>query len=784
MSLTLKEIFRFEEFELNCARRALLRDGQPVQLPPKAFEVLAYLVIHPGEVVTKEKLIQAVWPESFVEEGNLAHQVSSIRRAFADRAGYIVTIPGRGYQFIAEVERRIPSPLERGDPGEPPPAGQTFVGMQTVRERTHIVLEESESAHMPKLARRISSAWVAWGVAAAVLLAVAGYFAWKRYAPQPQLRKVMVADFLNLTGDASMDSALKSALTIGLSQTPYIQLMSDGLAHSTLQEMGKTPDTPLLGETALEVCTRGHYQAVLRGTIEHPQGYDYHLSLEAVNCATAASLFVFRGQALNEDAILDTLDSLTRRARVRLGEPNASLDRFNVPLIEATTPSFEALKDYNTGAVLGNEDKLKEAIGYFQKAVDIDPGFAIAQASLGTAYFDLGSMDTAAEYYRKAFELSGKVSQSEKFYIRSNYYLMAVHDLQAAAKNFEEWTEVYPTDETAWGSLATGEALIGNFGRAIEAGEHIMKYGATRPELMYNSLADAYKRANRFADAKRIIAEAQAQGKDAPDLHRLLYQIAMIEQDAETLKREAQWSKGKPEMYASLWSQAVLAADEGKYHQAEDLFGSAIADAGREVNPDLADNILLDEAAVEVQLGRTPKAAELLRNIQHRDGADFAILRTRAGNLTAGEAYLLKPEKYPQDTIEHSLRIPELRALLALRHNDPDGGIAALEPARSLDLVRPEVMEVRAEAYLAARQPDKAEVEFQKIIANPGLEDIMQPRTILAHLGLARAYALENKTAESRSEYEKFFALWKDADTDIPALKQAHGEYAHTGKGD
>src|SRR5580692_8732292 len=143
MSLTLKEIYRFEEFELNCVRRALLRDGQPVQLSPKAFEVLAYLVIHPGEVVTKEELIHAVWPESFVEEGNLAHQVSSIRRAFEDRAGYIVTIPGRGYQFTAEVKRHNPSPLERGNSSEPPPEGQTFVGMQTVREHTHIVVEEA-----------------------------------------------------------------------------------------------------------------------------------------------------------------------------------------------------------------------------------------------------------------------------------------------------------------------------------------------------------------------------------------------------------------------------------------------------------------------------------------------------------------------------------------------------------------------------------------------------------------------------------------------------------------
>jgi tetratricopeptide (TPR) repeat protein len=587
----------------------------------------------------------------------------------------------------------------------------------------------------------------------------------------------MVSDFLNLTGDLSINHTLKSGLVIGLSQTPYIQLMSDGLAHSTLEQMQKSPDTPLLGDIALEVCARGTYQALLKGKIERARLFGYDLTLEAVNCTTRQDLAVFKGHAETIDATLDTLDDLARRARVKLGEPNRSLDQFNVPLIEATTFSFEALKDYNIGSELGNKDKLKECIEYFQKAVDIDPKFAMAQASLGTAYYNLGSVDTASAYYKKAFLLAGNVSQAEKFYIRSNYYLMATRDLEAAAKNFDEWTKVYAEDPTAWEGLANAESQIGDFKRAIAAGEHAIAFFEMRTEIGYQILVDSYKRANRFADAKRVIAEAQAQGKDAPELHQALYRIAMIERDPETLHREAEWAKNQPELYTALEAQAVLAADGGEYSEAEELFRSAILDAGREVDADRADNMLMDEVSVELQLGRTTKAVELMRNIQHRDTANFAILQTLEGDVAAGEAYLRKPQAYPQDTIEHDLRIPELKALVALRHDDPSGAIAALEPARPFDLGRVEVTEVRAQAYLAAGQGDKAAAEFQKIVANPGVEDIMQPRTVLAHLGLARAYALQKKIAESRSAYGTFLALFQEAAPDLPILERAHREY-------
>lgn len=777
MSLILKSTYRFDEYELDRARRVLLRGGEDVPLTPKAFDVLLCLVERAGQVVTKEQLLQTVWPSAFVEEDNLVQHVSALRRAFADRKGYIVTLPGRGYQFTPHVEELSSQARSQADSTSPEAATRPIGGtlVQRVRERTHIVVEEP----LPGARSWWRSHWIAWGVTAAVLLSIAGYFSWKQFGPQPHLRRVVLADFLNLTGDPQMDHTLKSALRVGLEQSPYIQLMSGSLEHQTLTNMQKAPDTPLLGETAFEVCARGNYQALLRGTVAHPPGYEYQLKLEVVNCNTGVTLAAFQATAPDKDTILDALDGLTRKARVKLGEPNDSLDRFNVPLTDATTYSFEALRAYNEGVALGNAGKLKECIQAFQHAVDIDPKFAMAQADLGTAYYNQSAWSTAAAYSKRAFDLSGNVSEEERLFIRYNYYLMTLKDLQATIKILEEWTKVYPEDETGWEAMGNVQTQIGNFNAAIAAGEYALKHFPNPPAESYNVLALAYKRANRFADAKRIVAEAQARGMDDPFLHQALYWMATAERDPGTLKREAEWAKGKPEAATMLGAEAIEAADEGRVLDFEAGMEMAMRVSAREVNAELADSTLNDEASIEAQLGRTDKAVEVLHRVKNdRTGAVYTINAVRAGDVEAGEAYLRKKEENPQETIEHFLMRPEIAALVALRRHDAAAAIAALEPARPFELARCEVMEVRGEAYLSARQPEKAAQEYRKLIENPALEEPMLPRTVLAHLGLARALAMEQKLSDSRSEYERFFFLWKDADPNLSILIQARREYA------
>jgi eukaryotic-like serine/threonine-protein kinase len=320
---------------------------------------------------------------------------------------------------------------------------------------------------------------------------------------------------------------------------------------------------------------------------------------------------------------------------------------------------------------------------------------------------------------------------------------------------------------------------IGNFPAAIDAAEQGVAKIPSSPEMQYQLLTCAYMRANRFADAKRVVAQEQARGKDDPILHQILLEMAFIEHDPQTMQSVIAWSKTQPQIYKTLEMQAIFAADNGKPQESEGLFQQTMVDATKEVSPELADAMLLDEAGIEAELGRLPKANQLLAKVKDKRSVNAAIFETRTGSTTAAETYLKKPIQNPHDTIVNYLLIPELKALQALQHHDPQTAIAVLEPSIPYELVLPEVIEVRAEAYLAARQGAKTQVEFQKLVDHPALEDPMLPRINLAHLGLARAFAMQDNKPRSRKEYETFFNLWKDADPDVPFLKQAHIEYAH-----
>jgi len=342
-----------------------------------------------------------------------------------------------------------------------------------------------------------------------------------------------------------------------------------------------------------------------------------------------------------------------------------------------------------------------------------------------------------------------------------------------------EWTRVYPNDSVGWEALADNAVQRGDFQVAVQAGEQELKITAELTPLSYEELARAYMRANRNGDAKRLIAEGQAQNMDSQALHEISLEIAIIEHDPGSVQREVNWGKGKPEQYTFEEMQAILAADEGKARESEALFRSAIQDAAHGVSQGYADEMLLDEGRVHILLGRTARVTEILQQIKDKRSLNYAILAASAGHDSVAEAYLRHPTAPPVGTIDVKVLVPELKAFLALHHHDPAGAISALAPSAPYELARCEVIELRGQAYLAARQGDKAELEFKKLIANPGLEDPSLPRPTLAHLGLARAYALQGKKTDSASEYKAFLAHWQDADQDLPVLIEAHREFDH-----
>jgi DNA-binding winged helix-turn-helix (wHTH) protein/Flp pilus assembly protein TadD len=784
MLLNAKELYRFDGFELDPVRRVLSRADEPILLTPKAFDVLAYLVLNPGRVVTKDELLKAIWPDSFVEEGNLAQYISSLRKAMGDKSSLIATISGRGYQFGAQVfTSQVLSEQAQDELPDARP-GNNFV--QRVRKRTGAIFKNSSPQQAPHAlpaeapARRSAAIrWSGVSLLAAALLALAAILAWKHFASPPQTRKVMVADFANTTGDPSFDRTLKRALEIDLEQSPYIDVMSEREAMSTLKLMGLNSSTAITPGIAKEICERSNRQVLLTGNIA-PMGQEYLLTLQASDCASGKELAAAKAEAANKEKVLAALDSVVDHVRRELGESTQSLESYQVPIVDATTPSFEALESYSIGQNLDAQGNSEiEALPFYQRAVELDPQFAMAYSAIATEYYNLNEFNVASQYYRKAFELSDRVSAKEKLIIQAHYYCEGQKDVLQGIKVYWMWAGTYPHDWRPWVNLANEYTQLGQYAPAIAAGERAVEEAPNRG-MAYSVLARAYKRANRFADAKSLALRAEQRGIDSSGLHSSLLQIAYAENDADALAHEIKWGENHNGGWYFLDIQAGAAAAAGEYKKAEELFRGAYEFAKNDNLAETAVDILLDQAQMEFEFGLPGASRATLGSLGRSDTTlpDLAILRAELGDTAFAENYLAE-QSGNKHTGTHMayLNLPLLRATLAMEHGKPLDAVAALEPARPYEMANYAVLTQRAAAYLKAGHPEMAVSDYQKILANLGVDPV-SPLYPLAHLGLARAYAMENNQAASRGEYEKFFDMWKNADADIPILKQARIEYS------
>jgi len=800
MSVSPQDQYRFDEFELSRSRRTLLRNGEPVALLPKTFEVLSCLVDNPGRVLAKEEILKTVWPESYVEENNLTQHISLLRKALADRARYIVTIPGRGYQFTAAV---LPAGL--GAPnGFPPAENETdnaeFTSSHDLRgpaaqvsaatngNSTTDIAEAAEPVAHPSLSwRRIPhGAILSVSIALLAAVSVGGFSVWQRWTRVPELHKVMVADFANSTGDATFDHTLKRALEIDLEQSPHIDVMSEREAMSTLALMGRSQDSVLTPEIAREICERSNRQVLLTGTIL-PIGREYLLTVEASDCASGKKLTGAKAQAAAKEKVLAALDDVADRVRRGLGESSKSMENYQVPIMQATTASLDALRSYSIGQSMDAQGKNEtEALQFYQKAIELDPQFAMAYGAMANEYYNLSEPNLASQFYKKAFDLSDGVSAKEKLILEAHYYSEGVQDIEHGIHIYRQWTETYPSDWVPWVDLANSYIQIGQYAPAIAAGRQALKIQPDRA-INYSVLARALKRANQFAEARSVGLEAIRRGKDSAGLHATLYEIAIANHDANALAQETQWAaihnSGWYGWYFSyLGGKAAAAA--GKRKHAEELFRTAWEAAKRENLPEAADNILLHQAAIELRLGLPAASRATLNRTQNLnpDLPELALVRADLGDLSAAERFLSNHSASPQPgTLMANVYLPRIRAKLAVKQNKPLDAVAALEPAKSYELVSYLVPTERAEAWLKAGRPELAAPEYQKILSNQGI-DPLSPLYTTAHLGLARAYAHQNQFAESRAEYERFFAQWAQADSDVPVLAQARTEYAHLAK--
>jgi len=773
MSLPINKLYRFDEFVLDSAKRTFARNGESVSISPKAFDVLTYLVSNPGRVVTKEELLKAVWPDSFVEEGNLAQHISWLRKALGERSSDIATVPGRGYQFVAHVRTEPPIGL----PLEMQP-GDTLV--HGARERTHVVIEEVALVPVADRTTRASiRVWPYYALAAVGVFTLAVWAGWKWWRPaaHAEFQKIVVADFINTTGDATFDRTLKRALEIDLEQSPFFDVMSEREGVSTLELMGQKKDAAITANVATELCVRSNRQVLLTGSIASV-GRDYLLTLEATDCNSGKELASAKKQAATKEDVLGAIDAVADRIRKGLGESAKSLESFQVPILQATTPSLEALKAYSLGQYLIAQGKNEtETLPFFQKAVELDPQFAMAYGAMAIDYYNLNEYNLATQYSKRAFELSSHVSEREKLVLRAHYYGGVQKDLVQEIKAFQQWAATYPHDFVPWVDIANDWTQLGHYAEAIPAAVRALELEPNR-EINYNVLTRAYRRANRFAEARTVAQKAIQRGKDSASLHAILFETAFAEHDQSALAREIKWSQDRGDDWYFIDDWALAEASLGKYREAEGLFRKSYEIAERENLHEAADDVLLDNAMMEFDFGLPAVSRATLGRLRKLDpdSPDLAILHAKLGNSEA-ERFVADHQNETHDTLMVYQCVPLVRATLALRRGKPLDAIAALESAAPYEMSNYRVPSLRGQAYIQANQPEKAAVEYRKILTNPGADAVswLYP---LAHLGLARAYAVQNRKTESRGEYENFFTFWKDADPDVPVLKQAQREYA------
>jgi Flp pilus assembly protein TadD len=677
--------------------------------------------------------------------------------------------------------------------------------------RLHLFNLRTEDAGNPEMPHKLRAVAISrkptrrWpmlvSAAAAAALTVAGtlfFYTHKAHALS-ETDTVILADFANSTGDPVFDGTLRQGLAVQFEQSPFLSLVSDQRIQETLRLMGQPADAKLTPEIARDLCQRAGSKASLSGSIAS-LGSQYVLGLKAVNCRTGDSLAQEQVTADGKERVLKALGEAAAKMRAKLGESLSTVQKFDTPVEQATTPSLEALQAYSLGrkTQVGKGDSAG-AVPFFQRAIRLDPNFAMAYASLGTSYNNLGETSQAAENTRKAYELRERVSEREKFYIESHYHDFVTGDLEKGRQVYELWAQTYPRDTVPPNNLGV---IYGNLGQHDKALAEIRETFRLDPSsgLSYAGLVADYLNLNRLEEARATAEEAQAKKFDSPRLRFNLYWLAFLQNDAAGMAQQAAWSAGKPGVEDILLAdEADTAAYAGRLGKAREFSRRAVASAERAEEKETAAGYEADAALREALFGNAAdarrRAAAALALSTGRDvqyGAALAL--ALAGDVARVQALADDlAKRFPEDTIVQFNYLPALRAQLTLNRNDPakSSGAGASKSIEALQAAAPYELGtaasvllaalypvyVRGEAYLAGHQGSEAAAEFQKILDHRGVV-FEEPIGALAHLGLAHAYALQGDTAKARAAYQDFFTLWKDADPDIPILRAAKFEYA------
>jgi eukaryotic-like serine/threonine-protein kinase len=773
-----RQLYGFGPFRVDPEKELLLREDEAVPLAPKAFQVLLVLMRHSKQLVTKDDLLKMVWPDTFVEEANLSRNIFLLRKALGENPQdhqYIVTVPGRGYRFAEDVE--------------------------LVPELDVSIVAASHSTVQLQVKETRPWRWVAVTVAllVAAAVAIAGLRSLLRprhfqAVPMNSGDSVLVADFTNLTGDPVFDHALRQGLEVQLQQSPYLKLVSRDRIQQTLRQMDQPPDTQVSGKVAKELCVRAGSAVVLETTIQKV-GTAYLLNLRATNCRTGDVVDREQAQVAKEEEVLNAISQMATGFRERVGESGSTLQMHDVPLAQATTASLDALRAYSLGLEAASTNGEEASIPFFKHAVELDPKFAMAYAWLGLMYGSSGSARLATENIRKAYELSDRADDNERFFISAYYYGRAIGNEEKARQICEEWAATYPRASLPHSFLAGFiDPGLADFDEGIREGRKGLELAPDRG-YQYALLDVNLLYADDLNDAKDILSEASQRKVDYDKFPILKYDLAFLRHDHQGMQEAIRVAQGDPD--AMDWMadrQAFSLAYAGRLKEARVLSRQAMALALQNGERERAAQFAIRFALWEAFFGESRQAnqdATTALSLARNRGLDYgaAVVFALAGDSRRAQTIADHLEKrLPDDTSVRFSYAPVIHGILEIRRGNPTAAVDTLQTAIPYELGAPRCAVVsyygslypiliRGDAYLAAGKGPEAAKEFQKLIDHRTVM-IGDAVSALARLDLARSYALSGDSDKAHEQYRRFLALWKNADADLPVFEQAKVEYA------
>jgi eukaryotic-like serine/threonine-protein kinase len=609
-----------------------------------------------------------------------------------------------------------------------------------------------------------------------VIATVAAFFYFNRKPVLTEQDTILLADFVNTTGDSIFDGTLKQGLAVQLGQSPFLHLFPDIRVRQTLRLMGRLPDERVTAEIGQEICERQGLKALIVGAIA-PLGSHYVISLDAVNGRSGEVLAREQTEAETKEKVLKALSQAASHMREKLGESLGSIEKFDAPL-EVTTSSLEALKAFSLGLEQTQSGKFLEAIPFYKRAVELDPKFAYAYGTLAINYYNTRQPRLAAEYAEKAFALRDRLSELEKLRVTSFYYAFVTGEVDKGIETVELYKRTYPRDERGPLNLSDRYWMIGQFEKAVAEARQALALNPNNA-VGYWNLADSLTRLNRFSEAKETCEQAIGQKLDTIALHYFLYQIAFAEGDAATMQQQLTWASGRLDAYMALDWQNGASAFAGQWRRAQDFSRRSIDLATRSDAKEVAARYAAEAALRAAAFGLCPQTRAAAAQSLALERNQVSLTRSTLGLALCGEASQAQTlmeelvKRYPRDTLINGLWLPTIRAALELQRHNPAEAIRLLEGARRYEPAAefwPQY--VRGLAYLDLKSGNEAAVEFQTILDHRG-EATLSVLYPLAHFGLARAFAITTDTEKSRKKYQRFFVLWKDADADLPILVEA-----------